>query len=56
MYLFQPSCARRSARLKASFGAINHDRIIDKPSKAFFNNKENSEFISGSNQTKKHKK
>ncbi|XP_029341759.1 inhibitor of growth protein 3-like [Acyrthosiphon pisum] len=48
-----------SARLKASVDAINYGQIIDKPeflSKASSNNKENSEFISSSNQTKKHKK
>ncbi|XP_060855067.1 uncharacterized protein LOC132932719 isoform X2 [Metopolophium dirhodum] len=55
----KPSCVRRSARLKTSFDANNYEQVIDKPkfsSKAFSNNKENSKFISSSNQTKKHKK
>lgn len=56
MYLFQLSGGLRSASLKASFDAINYNQIIDKSeflSKAFSNSKD---FISSSNQTKKHKK
>lgn len=56
MYLFQLSHESRSASLKASFDAISYDQIIDKSeflSKAFSNSKE---FISSSDQTRKHKK
>lgn len=59
MYLFQLSHESRSASLKASFDAISYDQIIDKSeflSKAFSNSEDISEFISSSDQTKKHKK
>jgi len=57
MYLFQPSAVKSSASSKAYLDAINYNQIINNPELLpEEDNKENSEFISSSDQTIKRKK
>jgi len=57
MYLFQPSAVKSSASSKAYLDAINYNQIINNPELLpEDDNKENSEFISSSDQTIKRKK